>query len=124
MAIFCGDLRVSYGELCGLASRVGDGLRRMGLARGSRVLLLLDDTPEYAAAIFGAIRAGFVPILVNTLSTADLVGFFLEDSGAEAAIVEARLTSTLDHANTRASRLRQVVTIGDGSGDFGPVVSV
>jgi benzoate-CoA ligase family protein len=123
-AILCGDRRVTYGELCRLASRVGNGLRRMGLARGSRVLLLLDDTPEYAAAIFGAIRAGFVPILVNTVSPADLVGFFLEDSGAEVAIVEGRLTSTLDHMNTRASRLRQIVTIGKGGGDFGPVVTV
>jgi acyl-coenzyme A synthetase/AMP-(fatty) acid ligase len=33
----------------------------MGLARGSRVLLVMLDTPEYVAAIFGAMRAGFVP---------------------------------------------------------------
>ena len=63
----------------------------MGLGRASRVLLLMHDTPEYAAAIFGAMRAGFVPVLVNTLSPAELVGFYLQDSGAEAAIVHARL---------------------------------
>ena len=66
----------TYGELCDAAARAGNGLRRMGLARGGRVLMLLDDTPEYAAAIFGAIRAGFVPVLVNTLSPAELVGVF------------------------------------------------
>ena len=61
-----------------LADRAGDGLPRMGLARGGRVLMLLDDTPEYVAAIFGAMRAGFVPVLVNTLSPPELVAYFLQ----------------------------------------------
>ena len=67
-AVVCGARHLRYAELCDAAARVGNGLRRMGLARGGRVLLLLDDTPEYVAAIFGAIRAGLVPVLVNTLS--------------------------------------------------------
>src|ERR1051326_5298950 len=123
-ALVCGDRRVSYGELCDLAGRVGNGLRRMGLARGSRVLLLLDDTPEYVAAIFGAMRAGFVPILVNTLSPADLVGYFLEDSGAEAAITEARLAGVFGEANVRASRLRQIVTVADAPVDLAGIATV
>ena len=31
------------------------------------MLLFLDDTPTYPAAFFGAVRAGFVPLLINTL---------------------------------------------------------
>ena len=58
----------------------------MGLARGGRVLMLLDDTPEYVAAIFGALRAGFVPVLVNTLSPPELVAYYLADSGAEVGV--------------------------------------
>src|SRR6185436_4198329 len=85
-AVFCGERRVSYSELCEMSCRVGNGLRQFGLSRGSRVLLLLHDTPEYVAAIFGAIRAGFVPILVNTLSPPELIAYYLEDSGAEAAV--------------------------------------
>ncbi len=123
-AIVCGERSVPYGELCDAAARAGNGLRRMGLARGGRVLMLLDDTPEYAAAIFGAIRAGFVPVLVNTLSPAELVGYFLQDSGAEAAIVDARFTALLGHESARASRLRQVVVVGDGVTDSVPLVTV
>ena len=123
-AIVCGERSVPYGELCDAAARAGNGLRRMGLARGGRVLMLLDDTPEYAAAIFGAIRAGFVPVLVNTLSPAELVGYFLQDSGAEAAIVDARFTALLGHESARASRLRQVVVVGDGMTDSVPLVTV
>ncbi|MET0151356.1 MAG: benzoate-CoA ligase family protein [Candidatus Binatia bacterium] len=123
-AIVCGERHVRYGELCDAAARAGNGLRRLGLARGGRVVLLLDDRPEYAAAIFGAIRAGFVPVLVNTLSPAELVGYFLQDSGAEAAIVDARFLALLEHDGARASRLRHVVVVGGPGANLGPPVTV
>ena len=47
------------------------------LQRGDRVLLFLDDTPAYPAALFGAIRAGLVPLLINTLTPPDLLQFYL-----------------------------------------------
>ncbi len=114
-AIVCEDRTFTYAQLCDLACRVGNGLAAMGLARGSRVLLVMLDTPEYVAAIFGAMRAGFVPVLVNTLSPAELVAYYLGDSGAEAAIVHDTLANLLDHPDVRASRLRDLVVVGDGT---------
>jgi benzoate-CoA ligase family protein len=111
-AVMCGDACWSYAQLCALACRVGNGLARMGLARGSRVLLLMHDTPEYVAAIFGALRSGYVPVLVNTLSPAELVGFYLQDSGAEAAIVDGALAELLAHESVRSSRMRHAVFVG------------
>jgi benzoate-CoA ligase family protein len=112
VAVICDDRTLTYGELCALAARAGNGLAALGLARGSRVLMLMLDTPEYVAAIFGASRAGFVPVLINTQSPAELVGYYLQDSGAEAAIVHASLAPLLGHESVRASRLRCVVYVG------------
>jgi len=122
-ALVCGDRRLSYRQLCDLAGRAGNGLRAMGLGRGSRVLLLMQDTPEYVAAIFGAMRAGYVPVLINTLSPAELVGYYLQDSGAEAAIVSADFAALLSHESVRASRLRHAVYVGhaDSPPDLGLV---
>src|SRR5436190_8067291 len=114
VALICGERRFTYRELCALADRAGSGLAAMGLARGGRVLMLLDDGPEYVASIFGAIRAGFVPVLVNTLSPPEVVAYFLEDSGAEAAIVDAQTASLLAHEGVAAAtRLRHVVHVGN-----------
>jgi benzoate-CoA ligase family protein len=114
-AVVCGDRTFTYAQLCDLACRVGNGLAAMGLARGSRVLLVMLDTSEYVAAIFGAMRAGFVPVLVNTLSPAEQVAYYLCDSGAEAAIVHDSLANLLGHPDVRASRLRDLVVVGDGA---------
>src|SRR4051812_37518629 len=53
---------LTYAELCLRAERAGNALLSLGLQRGERVLLLLDDTPAYPAFLFGAIRAGLVPV--------------------------------------------------------------
>ena len=114
-AVVCEDRTFTYEQIANLACRVGNGLVAMGLARGSRVLLVMLDTPEYVAAIFGAMRAGFVPVLVNTLSPAELVAYYLGDSGAEAAIVNDSLAHLIGHPDTRASRLRNLVVLGSGA---------
>src|SRR4029077_6141591 len=67
----------SYTELCVEASQWGQGFTSRGLKRGARILLFLDDTVAYPAAFFGAVRAGFVPLLINTLTPPDLLQFYL-----------------------------------------------
>ena len=111
-AILCCERRVTYGELCAAAARVGNGLAAMGLGRGSRVLLLMHDIPEYVADIFGAMRAGFVPVLINTRSPAERVGFYAQDCGVEAAVISGELASLLSHESLTASRLRHIVFAG------------
>ena len=95
--------RRTYAELAADAARFGAGLQSLGLQRGDRVLLFLDDTPAYPAALFGAIRAGLVPLLINTLTPPDLLQFYLADSAATVAICDAAF---VDRFNARPARER------------------
>jgi acetyl-CoA synthetase len=88
----------SYAQLAADAARWGNGFLALGLSRGDRILMVLDDTPFYPAAFFGALRAGLVPILINVLTPPDLLRFYLEDSGAEAAVVEAEFCGRFESA--------------------------
>ena len=88
----------TYGELAADASAFGAGLLSLGLGRGERVLLFLDDTPTYPAALFGAIRAGLVPLLVNTLTPPDLLQFYLADSATRVAICDAAFADRVAEA--------------------------
>lgn len=84
----------SYAELVAEAARIGRHLRRHA-APGDRVLLLMDDEPAYPAAIMGAMRAGLVPMLINTLSPPELLAFYLHDSGAALAVASAAFAPAL-----------------------------
>jgi len=103
----------TYAELCREAARYGEALLTLGLGRGERVLLLLDDTPAYPAAFFGALRAGLVPVLVNTLTPADLLRYYLADSGARVAIAGRAFLDRFDARATEDTALAHLL-VADG----------
>jgi len=61
-AIFSAETTWTYGELARLASRVGNGLKHLGVERENRVALLLVDGAELVASFYGAMAIGAVPV--------------------------------------------------------------
>ncbi len=107
----------SYAELCTEASSWGNGLQSLGLRRGDRILMFCDDTPAYPAAFFGAVRSGFVPLLINTLTPPDLLQFYLADSGARVAVADAAFSSRFDATACRDTPLRTLIVAGGVFGE-------
>ena len=101
----------SYAELCADSCRWGHGFLSLGLQRGDRILMFLDDTPAYPAAFFGAVRAGFVPLLINTLTPPDLLQFYLSDSGAAVAVVDAGFCTRFDATACKDTSLRTLIVV-------------
>ncbi|MEO7403101.1 MAG: AMP-binding protein [Burkholderiales bacterium] len=82
------SVEVTYGALGAAVDRVANVLVARGLKAGERVMVLMNDSPRYYAAFLGAMKAGGVPIALNTrLSEADYT-FVLTDSGAAIALVD------------------------------------
>ncbi|MGE4165547.1 MAG: benzoate-CoA ligase family protein [Xanthobacteraceae bacterium] len=104
-----GDL--TYSALVQLAARAGNQLLALGLKRVARVILLLADTPAYPAFIFGAIRAGLVPVLTNTQTPADLINFYLKDTGARVIVVDAALSSLISEEAVKDAGLDAVIVV-------------
>jgi acetyl-CoA synthetase len=107
----------SYSELCADASRWGHGFTSLGLKRGDRVLMFLDDTPAYPAAFFGAVRAGFVPLLISTLTPPDLLQFYLSDSGATVAIADAEFCARFDAVACKDTTLHTLIVVNGAAGE-------
>lgn len=107
----------SYAELCAEACRWGHGFISLGLKRGDRILMFLDDTPAYPAAFFGAVRAGFVPLLINTLTPPDLLQFYLSDSGAAVAVADAEFCSRFDARACKDTTLHTLIVVNGAAGD-------
>ena len=87
IAIECGDVRVSYGELFARVNQLGNGLKSLGVRMEERVFLLLPDVPEFAFSFFGAIKIGAVAVPVNTLLKSQDYRYLLNNSRARVAIV-------------------------------------
>ncbi|HEY4056945.1 MAG TPA: benzoate-CoA ligase family protein [Kofleriaceae bacterium] len=120
-----GDRVWTYTELDATVGKLSGALRTLKLARGERVLILMRDTLECAAAILGVIHAGAVAVPVSELSTADDVQEYVVHAGAVIAIVDDSHETVVDAVRSETPLLREVICVGPklpGSHDFAKLV--
>ena len=110
---------LTYRELQDDSRRFANLLHRIGVRREQRVALLLLDTVEFPIAFLGAIRAGIVPVPLNTLLTAEQYAYILRDARARALVVSAPLLPVIEPVLSRLADLERVIVVG---GEAGPHV--
>jgi 4-hydroxybenzoate-CoA ligase len=103
---------LTYGELQQQTFRFANMLRRLGIRREERILMVMADTAAFPVVFLGAIRAGVIPVPVNTLLLNDQYAFMLTDSRAQALFVSAEFLPALGPAIAAAPGLSKVVVAG------------
>src|SRR5882672_9022230 len=102
----------TYGQLAERVDRFGRVLRSFGIRREERVLLALLDTIDWPTAFLGAIKAGIVPVPVNTLMTEDDYRFMLADSRARALVVSEAIYPKFVQLIEANADLRPIIVSG------------
>jgi len=75
---------VTYGQLAEGVDRCGNALKALGLRAGDRALMAVYDSPMFFHAFWGAIKAGIIPIPVNTLLKSNEYQFLIKDAEVRA----------------------------------------
>ena len=110
---------LTYAELAAASARFAAGLRGAGIERERRIALVMLDTVDFPVAFWGALRAGVVPVPINTLLPPEAVGYILEDSRAAALVISAPLLPPLRPIIDRLGLGRIIASAPDGAGgDF------
>jgi 4-hydroxybenzoate-CoA ligase len=115
---------LTYGALQERSCRFATALKAMGLREENRVVLLFHDTVDYPVAFWGTIRAGVVPIPINTLLTAEQYAYLFADSRAGAAVVAAPLARTLLSIRSRLPYLRTIIVVEASAEDKAELTDV
>jgi len=111
-AIFHEGTAYTYAQIAELANRVGNGLLDLGLDMEQRVGLLLLDSPQFAAAFFGAIKIGAVPVPMNTMMRPNDYVYMLNDSRARVLLIHAELWQQVEPVLLQLKYLRHVIIVG------------
>ena len=82
---------LTYAGLAENCNRFANLLGALGISRETRIALLLHDSRDFPITFWGAIKAGVVPVPLNTLLSAEQYAYILADSRAKALIVSAPL---------------------------------
>jgi benzoate-CoA ligase len=110
----------TYNELSDRVDRAANALRALGVQPEQRVLLCLLDSIDFPTLFLGCIKAGIVPVPVNTLLTPADYDFMLRDSRARALFVSDALYEKFAPIVGDQPMLRHVVVAGDKSVDGRP----
>jgi acyl-CoA synthetase (AMP-forming)/AMP-acid ligase II len=79
---------MTYAQLERRLDRVAATLTRLGLKSGDRFAMSIGNRIEFVEIMFGAMRAGIVPVPLNTKLGRDTLRYVIEDSGCAGAAVE------------------------------------
>ncbi len=103
---------LTYAQLQEQSYRFAAALGMLGLREENRLMLVAHDTVDQPVAFWGAIRAGIVPVPVNTLLTAEQYAYVLADSRAAGIVVAASFASMVLKLRDRLPHLRAVIVVG------------
>ena len=98
-----------YAAVCNVATN----LTEIGVGRGDRVVMVLDDTPAFPATFLGAMRIGAIPVPVNFLARAEDLGYVLEDSYAVAVVMDHAFVDTFRSQVDARPHVQLVIANGD-----------
>jgi 4-hydroxybenzoate-CoA ligase len=103
---------LSYGELQKQSRRLANLLRRLGVRREERVAMIMLDTVDFPIVFLGAIRAGIVPVPLNTLLTSDQYAYVLADCRARVLFISEALLPVVRDMLGRMPDLEHVIVAG------------
>jgi long-chain acyl-CoA synthetase len=112
IAIYFEDREISYRDLDEQGNRIANALVGLGVKMGDRVVVHLDNRPEFVEIYQGIMRAGAVLVPTNVMYTADEMEHITRDSGAVAAFVRGDLVAKLSAARERFPALRDIIAVG------------
>lgn len=107
-ALVAGGRRYSFADLDALTDRVAAGLQRLGVRRGERVVVFMDNAAEAVISIFAILKAGAVFSPVNPSTKADKLAYILNNCRAQAILTQAKVADVAREAMAAAPS----VTIG------------
>ena len=113
-----GDKReLTYGRLAEESARFAGALYRHGVRREERIAMIVRDQIEFPVVFWGALKAGAIPVPLNTLLASDIYEAILNDSRASILVVSEELWEVVKPAIDGNRYLRAVVVIdSDESG--------
>jgi len=91
------DNALTFADLFNEATRIAGFLERQcGVRKGDRVLLLMQNCPQFVVGYYGILRANAVVVPINPMNLTQEILRFAKDAGANTAIVSQELYSRVE----------------------------
>ena len=114
-ALACDGRRTSYAEIDAQVQRLAAALAALGLARGDRAVMFIDNRPEFVTVLLALQRLGAVAVPVGVREQRPGLAYIARQCGAVAIVADAALADRLPDPGD-APALKHRIAIGAASG--------
>jgi fatty-acyl-CoA synthase len=111
-----GDHRVTWSEFDRRANGVAATLLDRGAGEQDKVAQYLYNGPEYIESMFGAFKAGLVPINTNYRYQDDELVYLWDNADCVAVVFHGVFTETIDRIRDRVPGVASWLWVDDGNG--------
>lgn len=108
-AIIAGDRRITFAALERDSDLLAETLQDMGVARGDRVAIFLDNSIELVTAVFATLKAGAVFVNVNPTTKADKLHYLLDDCRVKVMVAQSSLAAVVADVVPQAASVTGIV---------------
>ncbi|MBW2169828.1 MAG: AMP-binding protein, partial [Deltaproteobacteria bacterium] len=104
------DHEISYGEIDRLSNSLAAAFYDLGLKKGDRILLVLQNVPQFLIATYAAWKLGAIVVPLNPMYKEKELTYFFQDSGAKLFFTLDQIAAALDMSFLKETSVQNVIT--------------
>lgn len=104
------DHSISYGEIDRLSNSFAAALQNLGVAKGDRIIVVLQNVPQFLISTYAAWKIGAIVVPLNPMYKENELSFFCENSKAKIFITLEEIADQLDISFFDRSPIEKVIT--------------
>ncbi len=104
------DHAISYGEIDRLSDALAAAFHDFGLQQGDRIIVDLQNIPQFLVAVYAAWKLGIVVVPLNPMYKGQELSYFCVDSGARLFLTHDEIAGSLDLSFLKSTNIERIIT--------------
>jgi long-chain acyl-CoA synthetase len=109
-AVYYFEHAISYGEIDRLSDNLAAAFKDLGLEKGGRIIVDLQNVPQFLIATYAAWKSGAVVVPLNPMYKEKELLYFCEDSGATLFFTLDEIAAALDLSFLKKTAVQKLIT--------------
>ena len=103
----------SYTQLNQMANRAAAGMQSLGIKKGDKVAIIMDNSPEFLFAWFGISKLGAIEVPLNTAHKGELLTYMLNQSDSKMVVMHAKYRDRVAAVLPATPQVKTVILVGE-----------
>lgn len=111
--MFFNDQKITYEEMDIVSNRFARGLAELGLEKGDKVVMMMQNHPDFLYSWFGLTKLGAVEVPINIAHKGDALSYIINNSDSKILFIDGNLLDRLQLISKDLTNLKAIISRGD-----------